>query len=195
MLAYCNFNGIGVIPWAPLAAGDLARPIGTETVRLSSAKGTIFEKQLSEADKTIVNRVEELANKKGVKMGQIALAWVGQKVASPIVGVNSIQRLKESIVTDIALTPEEVAYLEAPYVWLSPHQVVTDRYIDTYRSLFVVTIERRIVVRGVCSRLVNVHLCICSNRHYDPIQPEYLQDSDQEHEKPARELNSDFVFG
>ncbi|KIJ63009.1 hypothetical protein HYDPIDRAFT_176116 [Hydnomerulius pinastri MD-312] len=115
MLAYCKFNGIGVIPWAPLAAGDLARPVGTETVRLNSGKGTIFEKKLSEADKEIVNRVEKLANEKGVKMGQIALTWVGQKIASPIVGVNSIQRLQESIVTGISLTPEEVAYLEEPY--------------------------------------------------------------------------------
>jgi len=116
MLAYCKFNGIGVIPWSPLAAGDLARPLGTETVRITSAKGTIFERKFSEADKTIVNRVEELANKKGIKMGQIALAWVGQKIVSPIVGVNSIERLKESIVTDVTLTPEEVTYLEEPYV-------------------------------------------------------------------------------
>ncbi|KAF9226028.1 Aldo/keto reductase [Gyrodon lividus] len=116
MLAYCKFNGIGVIPWAPLAAGDLARPFGTETVRVQAAKGTRFEKQFSEADKIIVNRVEELANKKGVKMAQIALAWVCQKVSSPIVGISSVKRLKENIVTNIALTPEEVAYLEEPYV-------------------------------------------------------------------------------
>ena len=119
MLAYCKFNGIGVIPWAPLAAGDLARPVGTESVRLTSSKGTIFEKNFSEADKIIINRVEELAKKKGVKMAQIALAWVGQKVASPIVGVNSVQRLKESIVSDITLTPDEVTYLEEPYAYLS----------------------------------------------------------------------------
>jgi len=119
MLAYCKFNGIGVIPWAPLASGALARPVGTETVRVASTKGTVFERKLSEADETIVNRVEELANKKGVKMAQIALAWAGQKVVSPIVGVNSIERLKESIVTDITLTPEEVSYLEEPYVCLS----------------------------------------------------------------------------
>jgi len=119
MLAYCKFNGIGVIPWAPLASGALARPVGTETVRVASTKGTLLERKLSEADETIVNRVEELANKKGVKMAQIALAWAGQKVVSPIVGVNSIERLKESIVTDITLTPEEVSYLEEPYVCLS----------------------------------------------------------------------------
>lgn len=119
MLAYCKFNGIGVIPWSPLAGGDLARPLGTESVRINAIKGTAFEKKFSEADKTIINRVEELAKKKGVKMGHIALAWVGQKIASPIVGVNSIERLKESIVTGITLTPEEEAYLEEPYACLA----------------------------------------------------------------------------
>ena len=118
MLAYCKFNGIGVIPWAPLASGDLARPFGTESVRRTATEGSPLERKPSEADKTIITRVEELATKKGVKMGQIALAWIGQKVASPIVGVNSIQRLEESIVTEVTLTPEEVAYLEEPYVRL-----------------------------------------------------------------------------
>ncbi|KAH7884109.1 NADP-dependent oxidoreductase domain-containing protein [Phlebopus sp. FC_14] len=116
MLPYCTYNGIGVIPWSPLSTGDLARPIGTETARHTASKGTMFERKLSEADQTIITRVQELANSKGVKMSQIALAWVGQKVTSPVVGVNSVQRLKESIVTGVVLTPEEVAYLEEPYV-------------------------------------------------------------------------------
>jgi len=115
MLAYCKFNGIGVIPWAPIARGDLARPVGTETLRVKEARGTMFERKFSEADKLIVSRVEELAKKKGITMAQIAIAWVGQKVVSPIVGVNSVERLKESIVTNIVLTPEDVAYLEEPY--------------------------------------------------------------------------------
>jgi len=116
MLAYCKFNGVGVIPWSPLAAGSLARPIGTETVRHETLKGTIFERKLTEADKVIINRVAEIAKKKSVTMAQIALAWVGEKVVAPIVGVGSVGRLKENIVTDITLTPEEVAYLEEPYV-------------------------------------------------------------------------------
>jgi aryl-alcohol dehydrogenase-like predicted oxidoreductase len=118
MLAYCKFHGIGVIPWAPLAAGDLARPLGRETVRGGAKKGTKLEKKLSAADEAIINRVEELAGKRGSKMGQIALSWVGSKVTSPIVGVNSIQRLEESIVTGITLTAEEAAYLEELYVFL-----------------------------------------------------------------------------
>ncbi|KAG1881123.1 NADP-dependent oxidoreductase domain-containing protein [Suillus subluteus] len=112
MLAYCKHNGIGVIPWAPLAHGVLARPLGTETTRSNSRKGTILKKNLSSADTTIINRVEELAKKKNCKMSQIALAWVASKVSSPIVGISSIQRLQESIIEEIELTPEEIKYME-----------------------------------------------------------------------------------
>lgn len=115
MLAYCKYHGIGVIPWSPLAAGVLARPIGTETMRANSINGAVPAKKLIGGDATIVNRVEELAKKKNCKMSQIALAWIGLKVASPIVGVNSVQRLHESIVEGIELMPEEVAYLEESY--------------------------------------------------------------------------------
>ena len=120
MLAYCKYNGIGVIPWAPLAAGVLARPAGTETIRLNSTKGTPFEKKLTDGDKTIINRVEELASKKNCKMSQIALAWAASKVSSPIVGVSSVQRLQESLIKGIELTPEEITYLEEPCVFCLP---------------------------------------------------------------------------
>ncbi|KAG1843297.1 Aldo keto reductase [Suillus subalutaceus] len=115
MLAYCKHNGIGVIPWAPLASGVLARPVGTETTRVNSVKGTAWEKKFSSADVTIINRVEELAKKKNCKMSQIALAWVASKVSSPIVGISSVQRLQESIIEEIELTAEEIKYLEEPY--------------------------------------------------------------------------------
>ncbi|KAG1727525.1 Aldo keto reductase [Suillus lakei] len=115
MLAYCNYNGIGVIPWAPLAAGILARPVGTETTRLNSTKGTGLERGVTDEDATIISRVEELSKKKNCKMSQISLAWVASKVSSPIVGISSIQRLQESIIEGIELTPEEITYLEEPY--------------------------------------------------------------------------------
>ncbi|OJA13330.1 hypothetical protein AZE42_09283 [Rhizopogon vesiculosus] len=115
MLAYCNYNGIGVIPYFTLACGVLARPIGTETTHMNSAEKTPFEKALNGGETTIINRVEELSKKKNCKMSQIALAWVGSKVASPIVGVISVQTLHENIVKGIELTPEEMAYLEEPY--------------------------------------------------------------------------------
>src|SRR6267154_3387588 len=119
MLAYCKYNGIGVIPWGPLAAGVLVRPAGTETIRLNSTKGTA-EKKLTDGDKTIINRPEELASKKNNKMNQIALAWAASKVSSPIVGVSSVQRLQESLIKGIELTPEEITYLEEPCVFCLP---------------------------------------------------------------------------
>lgn len=115
MLAYCKYNGIGVIPYAPLYSGLLARPVGTGSMRQNSTKGTIFERKVTSADATIINRVEELSKKKNIKMSQIALAWVASKVASPIVGISSIQRLQESNIDGIELTPEEIKYLEEPY--------------------------------------------------------------------------------
>ncbi|OCH89665.1 Aldo/keto reductase, partial [Obba rivulosa] len=115
MLAYCKYHGIGVIPWAPLAAGHLARPLGTSTTRVESTKGSPFAPTFRESDKEIINRVEELAKKKGVKMSQIALAWANLKVTSPIVGVSSVERLDDAILKRVELSNEEVKYLEAPY--------------------------------------------------------------------------------
>ncbi|KAG1809716.1 NADP-dependent oxidoreductase domain-containing protein [Suillus variegatus] len=99
MLAYCEYNGIGVIPYAPLYSGLLARP--------NSTKGTVLERKVASADATIINHVEELSKKKNCKMSQIALAWVASKVSSPIVGISSVQRLQESITDGIELTLEE----------------------------------------------------------------------------------------
>ncbi|KAG6894362.1 hypothetical protein C0993_011715 [Termitomyces sp. T159_Od127] len=114
MNAYCNHHGIGLIPWAPLASGVLARPLEVSTTRSDSVKNTPFDHELTLADREIVKRVAEIAGKKGVKQAQIALAWVRMKVASPIVGVNSAERLKEAITTGIELSEEEVKYLEEP---------------------------------------------------------------------------------
>lgn len=91
MNAYCNHAGIGLIPWAPLADGQLARPLGAaDTKRSSLAKGTIFERKQTDADKEIISRVEKFAKEKGWTMSQVALAWIGTKVSSPIVGISSV---------------------------------------------------------------------------------------------------------
>ncbi|KAL0068894.1 hypothetical protein AAF712_003887 [Marasmius tenuissimus] len=115
MLPYCRFNGIGVIPWAPLAAGNLARPLDTNTTtRQESTKGTPFESKLSDTDKTIIGRVEEIAKKHNTSMADVALAWVSQKAAIPIVGTSSVKRLEENIPKGIKLDDKEVKYLEEP---------------------------------------------------------------------------------
>jgi aryl-alcohol dehydrogenase-like predicted oxidoreductase len=97
MNAYCNFAGIGIIPYGPLSDGHLARPIGSPlTQRQSVRKGTALERHLTETDKEIINRVESLAAKKNVKMAQIALAWIQTKCTSPIVGINKVSRSEKS---------------------------------------------------------------------------------------------------
>ena len=90
MIPYCNAHGIGTIPWGPMHAGDLARPFGQGSVRTDAVKGTVWERTYSEEDKEIINRVDELAKKKGLPNAQVALAWIKTKVSSPIVGVSAV---------------------------------------------------------------------------------------------------------
>ncbi|KAG8877056.1 hypothetical protein FRB98_006925 [Tulasnella sp. 332] len=113
MIPYCLHKGIGLIPWAPLAEGHLARPLTTETTnRMQTA---FFKRTISDSDKEIINRVEELAKKYNVPMAQIAMAWILTKVSSPIIGMSSPTRLEDAILSDLTLTPEEIKSLEAPY--------------------------------------------------------------------------------
>jgi aryl-alcohol dehydrogenase-like predicted oxidoreductase len=95
----------------------LCRPLEEtdSTTRAQANKNTVFDKPLSEADKTIIRRVEELAKKKGWTMTQVALAWINMKVSSPIVGMSKVERVEENIITGMVLDAKEVEYLEEPY--------------------------------------------------------------------------------
>ncbi|KAI0704560.1 Aldo/keto reductase [Earliella scabrosa] len=115
MITYCNYKGIGVIAYAPLMTGFLARPLGTQSERTKSVEGTFFEKKRRESDNKIIQRVEEIANKRGWTMSQVALAWVASKVTAAIVGVNKIERLSDNITTGKTLTEDESKYLEELY--------------------------------------------------------------------------------
>jgi aryl-alcohol dehydrogenase-like predicted oxidoreductase len=124
MLPLCAAEGIGVIPWSPLARGRLARPWDTETNRTASDK---FAKTLfaatAESDRKVVERVAEIAQKHSVPMAQIALAWVLHKpeITAPIVGATKPQHLADAVAAlEVALTPDEIVALEAAYV---PHAV------------------------------------------------------------------------
>ena len=89
MNAYCNFAGIGLIPWGPVAGGHLCRPIGsTSSARLDANKER--PQKFSDSDKAIISRVEEVAKQNNWSMAQVALAWINDKVASPIVGFSSV---------------------------------------------------------------------------------------------------------
>lgn len=116
MNRFCNDTGVGIIPWSPLFGGRLARAVGYDE-SLRSKKPSPFDSGLTEADEKIICRVEELADKKGWKMSQVALAWHKAKGAVPIVGFNSIKRMDEACdVRGKTLTDEEVKYLEEPYM-------------------------------------------------------------------------------
>ncbi|KAL6716801.1 hypothetical protein ACLMJK_004713 [Lecanora helva] len=117
MNKFCKETGVGLIPWGPLFSGLLAKPLSEESAR--SKMSVAMSGGITEADAVINERVQEVAEKKGVKMSQVALAWIREKGCIPIVGLNStsIQRLDEACaLRDMSLTGEEVEYLEEPYV-------------------------------------------------------------------------------
>ncbi|KQW77950.1 alcohol dehydrogenase [Devosia sp. Root413D1] len=119
MLPLCIDQGIGVIPWSPLARGRLARPWGESTERMET---DIYGKTLylrDEAANQAINAVVgEIAGARGVKMAQVALAWVLQKqpVSAPIVGVTKLAQLEDAVgALEVVLGADEVARLEAPH--------------------------------------------------------------------------------
>ena len=125
LIPICKQMGVTLMPYSPLAAGHLTHSTwNTDTLRSRTdrvARGKYDRTE--EQDLKIVQRVAELAEKYGVKMQQIALAWLWQKgVASPIVGATKAQYLDDAAgAFSVKLTPEDVAYLEECYV---PHRIV-----------------------------------------------------------------------
>ncbi|MEH2213292.1 aldo/keto reductase [Nostoc sp.] len=130
-------QGIGIIPWSPLARGFLAGNRSKEdygqTVR---AKTDEFAHNLyyQNSDFQIVDRVVELAQKRGVKPAQIALAWLLHQpgVTAPIVGASKIEHLKEAVeALDLKLSDQERKFLEEPY---TPHAILGHQYPTTSAS-------------------------------------------------------------
>ncbi|HEV7718306.1 MAG TPA: aldo/keto reductase [Arsenicitalea sp.] len=119
MLPLCIDQGIGVIPWSPLARGRLTRPWGTETNRIEKDEfGKGLYTTTEDSDRKIVQAVADIAAKRGIPAAQVALAWVLQKqpVTAPIVGATKVSHLEDAVAAlDVKLTAEEVAALEAPY--------------------------------------------------------------------------------
>lgn len=94
--------------WAPLFRGHLARPLEAAGTTTRSANDS-----LTEVDKEIIKRVQELADKKGWKMSHLALAWINPRISSPIIGFSNIQRMDEALeARGKTLTKEEEKYLE-----------------------------------------------------------------------------------
>ena len=101
--------------YSPLTRGILARPPSADRTTTRS-EGDEEASGYSETDKKIVKRVQELAEKNGWKMSQVALAWINRRVASPIVGFSSVERMDEACdCRGKTLTEEEEKYLEGLY--------------------------------------------------------------------------------
>jgi aryl-alcohol dehydrogenase-like predicted oxidoreductase len=119
MLPLCVDQGIGVIPWSPMARGRLARPWGEATKRSGSDPfGSQMYEPNAASDEKIVNAVADVAKARGKTMAQIALAWVMQKepVSAPIVGVSKLEQLTDALdAIDVTLSGDEVKALEANY--------------------------------------------------------------------------------
>ena len=126
MMGLCQAEGVGVIPWSPLARGRLARPwetdVATKRAETDEFGRTLYTK-MEDADKSVVEAVGAVAEAHGVPRAQIALAWLLAKpgVTSPIVGATKPHHLEDAVAAlDVKLLEAEIAALEQPYL---PHPV------------------------------------------------------------------------
>ena len=126
MLPLCLAEGIGVLPWSPLARGRLARAWETQpsTVRGQTDEyGKKLYSRTENLDKQVVDCVGEIAEARGISRAEIALAWLLHKpaVTAPIVGATKLHHLEEAVAAvDVKLSDAEIDALEAPYV---PHPI------------------------------------------------------------------------
>jgi aryl-alcohol dehydrogenase (NADP+) len=126
MIPLCRDQGVGIIPWSPLARGFLTgnRPRGSAGETLRGRTDTIALSYYNDGDHTIVERVAEVARQRGVNNAQVALAWLLHKpgVTAPIVGASKMQHLDDAVAAlSLNLSAEEIALLEEPY---TPHPVL-----------------------------------------------------------------------
>ncbi len=126
MIPQCVDQGVGVLPWSPLARGLLTGTRTREGDRLTTrARTDPFGDSLytPEVDFAVVDRVAEVAGERGVPPAQVALAWLLHKpgVTAPIVGATKLQHLDDALAAvELSLSDEEIALLEEPYV---PHAI------------------------------------------------------------------------
>jgi aryl-alcohol dehydrogenase-like predicted oxidoreductase len=123
MYPLCADQGVGALPWSPLARGRLTREWGAETTRseIDEFGKTLYSTEGS--DKAVADAVAEIATERGIPRAQVALAWVSANpvVSAPIVGASKPHHLTDAVASlDVQLTADEVARLEAPY---TPHAV------------------------------------------------------------------------
>jgi aryl-alcohol dehydrogenase-like predicted oxidoreductase len=122
MIPLCLDQGVGLIPWSPIARGRLARPAGAETDRTrQDAYGKFLFDRTAQADAQVIGAVQAMARDLGRPMAHVALAWLRQKpgVSAPIIGITKAEQLAEAVAgLSLTLTADQIALLEAPYI---PH--------------------------------------------------------------------------
>lgn len=120
MLPYCRATGVGCIPWSPVARGVLTRPWGDRSTKREETDNflkSLIRSKETEMDKNIVNRLAEVAKKRGVAMALVAIAWSIKQGVNPIVGLGSKERIDQAVeAVKFKLSDEEAKYLEEPYV-------------------------------------------------------------------------------
>ncbi|MFJ2901577.1 aldo/keto reductase [Streptomyces sp. NPDC087212] len=121
MLPLCADQGVGVLPWSPLARGRLTRDWGTVTDRSTTDVfgGTLYP----ESDRGVVDAVARVAGERGVPRAQVALAWLlhQETVTAPIVGATKPQHLQDALAAvELALSEQELTELQNPY---TPHAI------------------------------------------------------------------------
>jgi aryl-alcohol dehydrogenase-like predicted oxidoreductase len=126
MVPLCVSEGIAVIPWSPLARGRLTRPWNSETTKRTETDqfGNTMYARTEEADKKVVDRLGEVAEKRGIPRAQAALAWLLARpgITSPIVGASKPHHLEDAVAAlGVRLTADEMKLLEEPYI---PHPVL-----------------------------------------------------------------------
>src|ERR1700678_2710981 len=116
MLPLCRAEGIGFLPWSPIARGRLTRNVEETTERQENdGVGKMLFAKTIETDRLVIDRVAAIAKARGVARAQVALAWVLQKpeVTAPIIGASKLQHFDDVVASlSLKLTPEDIATLE-----------------------------------------------------------------------------------
>ncbi len=120
MAPFCYEDNIAMTPYSALASGRLAKKPGEDSKRMQEDSYAKFKYDATkEQDGVIIERVQELAEKRGISMTEVSLAWLLTKVTSPVVGATKFQHIEGAAkAVELELTEDETAYLEEPYV---PH--------------------------------------------------------------------------
>lgn len=121
LIPYLERHGLGMIPWSPNARGILCRPAADHAKSQRAKTDPTIKRRamdhLEAQEVEIIDRVQEIADKRGTSMAVVSSAWVLAKGGYPIVGLSSIERVQEILgAAEFSLSEEEIAYLEEPYL-------------------------------------------------------------------------------